>query len=104
MAGIEFDKDQLTGAIGNMASAYGPLEEKFASQAGNIEPLSSAWKTPEGAACIAQFENISNGISDFKKSYSSLTSFLSKSVSINYASIEEELAAALAAANAGGDK
>ena len=104
MAGIQFDKEQLTGAIGSMASAYSPLEAKLASQAQNVEPLSGAWKTPEGEACIGQFENISKGVEDFKKSYSALTGFLSKSVSINYASIEEELAAALAAANAGGGK
>lgn len=101
MAGIEFDEEKLTGAIGTMASAYDPLKTKLESQATNVEPLTGAWKTPEGTAFISQFETISTGVDNFKASYSSLTGFLSSSVSINYASIEQELAAALAAANGG---
>ena len=101
MAEIDFDAEKLTGAMSSMAAAYDPLKTKLQNQATNVEPLAGAWKTPEGAACIAQFENISTGVENFEKSYSSLTSFLSKSVSINYSSIEQELAAALAAANGG---
>jgi len=101
MAGIDFDEEKLTGAISSMAAAYDPVKTKLENQATNVEPLTGAWKTPEGTAFISQFENISTGVENFEKSYSVLTEFLSKSVSINYASIEQELAAALAAANGG---
>ena len=100
---IQFDSDQLSGAIGSMASAYQPLETKFESLKEVADTLTPAWKTPEGVAVIQQYENITTGIADFKTSYGSLTSFLSKSVKISYDAIEQELAAALQGQNAGGN-
>jgi hypothetical protein len=100
---VEFDKGQLEGAISNMASAYQPLAAKFDEVLKAPEELTPAWKCSEGTAVINQFATITNGVANFKSAYGSLTGFLSSSVSVNYNAIEEELAAALAGQNTGGN-
>lgn len=99
---ISYDKSALEAAIGTMASAYQPVENKFGEVVKAPDELTPAWMTTEGTDTITQFQNITTGVDDFKSTYSSLTDFLSSSVSVNYSAIEEELAAALAGNNTTG--
>ncbi len=99
---IEFDQGELAAAIGKMAEAHAKLNNKFQEILQVESELSAAWKTPEGEKVVAQFANIKDGVEGFNSTYSSLASFLSDSVSVNYAAIEEEIAARLSAAAASG--
>ena len=98
---VQYDQAALQSAISEMESAYQQMVAKFDNIVAKSESIASSWKTPEGAKFYAQFETITNGIAEFKASYASIVSFLTGSVSVDYAAIEQEIAAALAAG--GGD-